>query len=87
MRSVLPFRKNLTITTIFAGGSGRVVQRYRAPAGKGLTASGIDKLLEVRIEETDRFFPGREFRLVPLRDGNFNLVEIADAQPSTHAVS
>lgn len=33
-------------------------------------------LLEQEVDRVKRFFPGLEFRLVSLRDGNFNFVEV-----------
>jgi len=41
-----------------------------------LTAKGVDALLDQEAARVEQFFPGLEFRLVPLRDGHFNFMEI-----------
>lgn len=50
-------------------------RRYRAEAGAVLTPDNIDKLLDAESAELETTFPGREFRLVELTGGNFNIVE------------
>jgi len=55
-------------------------KRVSAPAGKRWTDNGIDQILKNFATYCDRAFPGREFRLVPLRDGNFNFVEFEPEQ-------
>jgi hypothetical protein len=55
-------------------------RRLRTPAHRRLTAKGVEWLLLQEADRMERFFPGLEFRLVPLRDGNFNFVEIPVAQ-------
>lgn len=63
------------MTVILLDGE-RAKRRLKTPNGKRLTAAGIDALLEQEAERVEKWFPGREFRLVSLRDGNFNFVEI-----------
>lgn len=72
-------KKNLTITTVFQDGK-RVSCHRRAGPGKLLTPAGIDELVRARVAETASFFPRCQFAIVPLRDGNFNLVEKAQAE-------
>lgn len=67
--------KNVTLTTIFLDGA-RVAQTYRALPGQVLTEPGLGELLGARLVETARHFPGRKFRVVRLRDGNINLIEV-----------
>lgn len=69
-------RKNLTLKVRLLDGSA-VVRKVRAPAGKRITDKGVDQVLENIGAQIEEAFPGREFRLVPMRDGNFNFVEIA----------
>lgn len=71
-------RKNLRITTIMSDGK-RVTRNLRTPPGQLFTESGIDALLEREAARVEEFFPGRDFRLVPLRDGSFNFVETLKA--------
>jgi len=68
-------RKNLTLKVRLLDGN-TVVRKVRAPAGRRLTDKGVDQVLENIGAQIEGSFPGREFRLVPLRDGNFNFVEI-----------
>jgi hypothetical protein len=42
--------------------------QFLSPAGEGWLKKEADRV--------EQFFPGLEFRLVPLRGGNFNFVEI-----------
>lgn len=67
-------RKNVKITVIQIDGK-RVTRCVRTPPRQRLTAAGVDALLDNEAERVARFFPDREFRLVPLLDGNFNFVE------------
>ncbi len=69
-------RKNLTVKVRFLDHS-TVVRKLRAPAGKLLTDKGVDQVLEQLAGQIESEFPKQEFRLVPLRDGNFNFVEVA----------
>lgn len=71
-------QKHLTITTVFRDGK-RVPWHRRANAGKLLTKAGIDELVRARVAETASFFPHCHFDVVPLRDGNFNLIEKASS--------
>jgi hypothetical protein len=68
-------RKHVTITVIPLVGR-RGTRRRIAPAGQLITPAGIDGILQEEAEIVERFFPGGEFRLVALRDGNFNFVQI-----------
>lgn len=51
-------------------------RRLRTPKHTRLTEAGREMLLEQEVDRVERFFPGLEFRLVPVRDGNFNFVEV-----------
>lgn len=51
-------------------------RRLRTPKHMRLTEAGREMLLEQEVDRVKRFFPGLEFRLVSLRDGNFNFVEV-----------
>jgi hypothetical protein len=75
MKFKKPGRTRLTITTILCDGQ-RARRELRTPPGQFLSPAGIDAQLEVEAKRVEEFFAGREFRLVPLRDGNFNFVEI-----------
>jgi hypothetical protein len=79
MRHPLPsgMRKSVTFTVIPL--VGRRATRRRVAAGRLITPAGIDGILEQEAEIVERFFPGSEFRLVTLRDGNFNFVQIKAA--------
>jgi hypothetical protein len=76
MRNPRPagLRKSLTITMIPLVGR-RATRRRIAPAGQLITPAGIDGILEQEAEIVERFYPGSEFRLVALRDGNFNFIQ------------
>jgi hypothetical protein len=54
----------------------KVVRRLRTEAHRRLTPVGINAMLRQEADRVEQFFPGLEFRLVPLRGGNFNFVEI-----------
>jgi hypothetical protein len=69
----------VTITVIPLVGR-RGVRRRIAPAGRLISPEGIDGILEQEAEIVERFFPGAEFRLVALRDGNFNFVQTKAAE-------
>jgi hypothetical protein len=71
-------RKSVTITVVPLVGR-RGTRRRIAPAGQFITPEGIDGILEQEAQIVERFFPGAEFRLVALRDGNFNFVQIKAA--------
>ena len=68
-------RANLTITAVLLSGK-KLRRKLRTPPGRLLTPSDIEGTLKIEADRLEQFFPGREFRLVPLRDGNFNFVEI-----------
>jgi hypothetical protein len=76
MRNPLPagMRKSVTITMIPLVGR-RATRRRIAPAGQLITPAGIDGILEQEAEIVERFYPGSEFRLVTLRNGNFNFIQ------------
>jgi hypothetical protein len=76
MRNPRPgsIRKSVSITVIPLVGR-RGTRRRVAPAGQLITPAGIDVILEQEAEIVERFFPGAEFRLVALRDGNFNFIQ------------
>jgi hypothetical protein len=69
--------RNVRLTVILRD-SRKFSKVVRAPAGKQFTATGIDSLLNNEANLIEKFFPDREFRLVPLAKG-FNFVEIAKA--------
>ncbi len=50
--------------------------RMRTPPGQALSAIGVEALLESEANRVEQYFPGKEFRLVPLRNGDFNFVEV-----------
>jgi hypothetical protein len=68
-------RAHVNLTVITLDGE-RAVRRLRTEPGQWLTAEGTDALLDREAERIEKYFPGREFRLVALRDGNFNFVEV-----------
>jgi hypothetical protein len=74
-------RKHVTITVIPLVGR-RGTRRRIAPAGQLISPAGIDGILHEEAEIVERFFPGAEFRLVALRDGNFNFVQTKMADES-----
>jgi hypothetical protein len=51
-----------------------VVKELRAPAGRGITADGIDKWLKEISDAIEKQFPGHEYRLVSLGANSFNFV-------------
>jgi hypothetical protein len=80
-------RKNLIITVILIDGK-RFARRLRTPPGTLLTPAGVDAQLLREADRVEQYFPGLEFRLVPLRDGNFNFIQlpvtaVADAPDAT----
>jgi hypothetical protein len=75
-------RANLTVTAILLNGK-RFTRRLRTPPKKYLKPEGVEAVLAEEASRVEQFFPDREFRLVPLRDGNFNFVEVAPQ--SAHA--
>jgi hypothetical protein len=81
MRKPLPagFRKHVTVTCIPLVGR-RASRRRIAPAGRFLTPEGVDGILAQEAEIIEKFFPGAEFRLVALSDGNFNFVQTKQAE-------
>jgi len=48
----------------------------RTPPGKVFTEKVIEDVLRHEADLVEKFFPGREFRLVPLTGGQFNFVEV-----------
>lgn len=68
--------KQVTVSIHFIGGRKRERHITKAPHGKILTAGGVDEILKAMATYVEQAFPDREFRLVPLRDGNFNFVEV-----------
>jgi hypothetical protein len=53
-----------------------VTRRHAAPRGTRFTREGIDHLLTQEAARVEQYIPGHEFRLVPMRDGGFNFIEI-----------
>jgi hypothetical protein len=68
-------RKNIRLAVILQDGK-RHTKIVRAPAGRQFTDPAVDAVLDNEAQLIEKFFPGREFRLVPL-DKGFNFVEIA----------
>lgn len=68
-------RKNVRFMVILSDGK-RFPKIVRAPAGRRISAKGIEAVLSEEASIVERFFPGREFRLVPLASGDFNFVEM-----------
>jgi hypothetical protein len=53
------------------------VRRLRTQSHvRRLTSSQVDEVLHQEAERVEQYFPGAEFRLVPLRNGSFNFVEM-----------
>lgn len=69
-------RKNIRFSVILIDGK-RFPKIVRAPAGRLFTETAIENLLAREAEIIDKYFPGREFRLVPLTSRDFNFVEIS----------
>ena len=67
-------RKNLKVTVVRLDGR-RMTRNLRTAPGQLLTPTGVEMTLKQEAERVETYFPGLEFRLVPLRDGNFNFVE------------
>jgi hypothetical protein len=88
-RRALPagWRKNVVFHVILLDGT-RFRHPMRTKPGRFLTPNDVEKLLESEAKTVERFFPGQEFRLVPLRGGNFNLVEVKpNAEPAPETVA
>lgn len=81
-KALPPSRKNFVVRLIFANGR-RVIRRSRAGPRQLLTPAGVDRALDQFAAAILVEFPNREFRLVPLRDGNFNFVEVETAGRQT----
>ena len=81
MRKPLPshLRKSVTVTCIPLVGR-RASRRRIAPAGNFITPQGVDGILAQEAEIIEKFFPGAEFRMVELRDGNFNFIQVKQAE-------
>jgi hypothetical protein len=61
---------------------GQKIRRHlRTPPQNALTPDGVESVLQQEAARVEQFFPGREFRLVPLRGGrDFNFVEVEKDQ-------
>jgi hypothetical protein len=79
MKSI--FRRKLDISVMLLNGT-KIRRRLRTPPGEALTQKGVEAVLESEVERVEKFFPGREFRLVELLDGGFNFVEVP-AEPKS----
>jgi hypothetical protein len=81
-----PGRSRLTVTVVRLDGR-RAVRNIRTPPNQFFTPAGVEEQLKFEADRVENYFPGLEFRLVPLRDGNFNFVEVPPpeltAQPGT----
>ena|SRR5579864_1710213 len=69
-------RKNVRFTVILADGK-RFPKIVRAMAGRLISSKGIDAILEQEASTVEKYFPDREFRLVPLSSGDFNFIEMS----------
>jgi hypothetical protein len=78
MKRKKPGRTRLDITTILSDGK-RITRHLRTAPDQFLPPAAVDILLKQEADRVEEYFPGREFRLVPLRDGNFNFVEVQSA--------
>jgi hypothetical protein len=76
MRIKLPGTRKFKVTVVRLDGR-RATRSLKAMKGQLLTPLGLEAALKHEAERVEQYFPGLEFRLVPLRDGNFNFVEIA----------
>ena len=68
-------RKSILLTVCLSNGT-KIRRKYKAAAHQGITKIGIEQILEQESAAVSQAFKDRDFRLVPLSDGNFNLVEI-----------
>ena len=66
MKMKKPGRTRVDITTILRNGQ-RGRRSLRTPPNQFLTPAGLDALLQQEAARVEQFFPGVEFRLVPLR--------------------
>jgi hypothetical protein len=86
MRMKKPGRTRLDVTVVRLDGK-RVARCLHTPPGQFLSERGVNALLLQEAERVEQFFPGVEFRLVPLRGGKFNFVEIrSDVTPEAERV-
>jgi hypothetical protein len=75
-----PGPTRITIKTILSNGKTET-RHLRTPPNQFLSQGGIDWLLHEEAKRVEEFFPGLEFRLVPLRSGvHFNFVQIAGSK-------
>jgi len=83
MRLRKPGRSRLDITVVRLNGT-RVARHVRTPPGEFMSEKDFEAALKQEVERVEEFFPGIEFRLVPLRGGKFNFVEIkSDITPES----
>jgi hypothetical protein len=71
---VVGSRKSVVVSLILRGAK-PLRKYYRAPARKLLSQMGVENILQAHANQLENAFPGRQFSLIPLRDGNFNIVE------------
>lgn len=72
-------RANIRLSVILRDKK-RTSKIVRPPPGQVFTEKGIENMLRHEADLVEQFFPGREFRLVPLTGGQFNFVEVAPEQ-------
>jgi hypothetical protein len=65
---------NLSFTVCLADGK-KIRRRLKTLPGMQLTAGGLDAIVTEEAALVEKCWPGREFRLVPLRGRAFNFVE------------
>lgn len=73
------YMRKLTVTLILANGA-RNRRVIKAGSGMLLTRNGIDRIVSDHVGIATRAFPGHAFKAVPLRSGDFNIVECS-SQP------
>jgi hypothetical protein len=64
---------------IFHPGNKRSRMRiFRAGAGKGYTAKGVDMVLASRADWIEKSLAGHEYKLVPIGPFSFNFVHVGE---------
>lgn len=76
----------MEITVVCLDGR-RITRHLRTPPGRFITSAGVEALLKHEADRVEEFFPGLEFRLVPLRDGSFNFIEMPPEMAADVAIA
>jgi hypothetical protein len=75
-----PGPTRITIKTILCDGR-KATRHLRTPPNTFLSPQNIDALLDAEAKRVEEYFPGLEFRLVPLAGGiTFNFVEVPPSE-------